>query len=184
MNEAKEDLLLHPVRLRVIQSVAGRELTAREIASELPDVPQATLYRHLKVLSEAGVLAVVRERRVRNTSERTYALPDRNQLLGAEDLEGATQDDLVRLFTRFAGGLLGYYVRYVQRGGVDFAADRVVLRAFPMYLTAAERDRVDREVNAALMPFVDNGPSSERQRYVFGLVALPDSVAPSDDEDG
>lgn len=184
MNEAKEDLLLHPVRLRVIQAVAGREVTAQELVRELPDVPQATLYRHLRLLSEAGVLAVVRERRVRNTTERTYALPDRNQLLGVEDLEGATQDDLVRLFTRFAGGLLGYYVRYVQGGGVDFGRDRVVVRAFPMYLSASERDRLDHDVNAALAPFVENGSSPGRQRYVFGLVALPDSEAPSGHEDG
>lgn len=184
MNNAKEDLLLHPVRLRVIQAVAGREVTALQLARELPDIPQATLYRHLKVLSEAGVLSVVGERRVRNTTERTYALPDRDQLLSAEDLQGATQEDLVRLFTQFAGGLLGYYVRYVERGNADFARDRVVLRAFPLYLSAAERDRLDRDVNAALIPLAANGPSPERERYVFGLVALPDAVAPAGNQDG
>src|SRR3712207_7514085 len=61
---ATADLLLHPVRLRIVQAFLGdRTLTTADLRSELPDVPVATLYRHVGVLAEAGVLEVVGERR-------------------------------------------------------------------------------------------------------------------------
>ena len=54
------DLLLHPLRLRIIQLLFdGRRLTARQIAAAQPEIPQATLYRHLHQLVEGGVLVVV-----------------------------------------------------------------------------------------------------------------------------
>src|SRR3712207_9270812 len=72
---ATADLLLHPVRLRIVQAFLGdRTLTTADLHAELPDVPVATLYRHVGVLAEAGVLEVVGERRVRGSTERTYRL--------------------------------------------------------------------------------------------------------------
>ena len=57
---ASADLLLHPVRLRIVQAFLGdRALTTAELGTELPDVPPASLYRHVGVLVEGGVLAVV-----------------------------------------------------------------------------------------------------------------------------
>lgn len=135
MNKIKEDLLLHPVRLRIILAAAGREVTALELAKELPDVPQATLYRNLNTLAAAGILTVVRERRVHNAIEKTYALPSEDLLLSAEDLEDARPEDYIRMFTQYLGLQLGYFVRYVHQGDVDLARDHVVFHMFPVYLT-------------------------------------------------
>lgn len=41
----KVDLLLHPVRLRVVQALLGQEMTPQQLVDALGDVPQATLYR-------------------------------------------------------------------------------------------------------------------------------------------
>ncbi len=72
---ASADLLLHPVRLRVVQVLLGdRVLTTGELHEELPDVPAATLYRHVGLLADAGVLAIVSERKVRGAAERRYRL--------------------------------------------------------------------------------------------------------------
>ena len=62
MNNIKvEDLLLHPVRMRILLSLAGHELTSREISSRLPDVAHATLYRHIGKLEKAGEVLPVWE---------------------------------------------------------------------------------------------------------------------------
>jgi len=54
------DLLLHPVRLRIVQAFLGdRALTTTELRAELPDVPQASLYRNIARLVGAGVLSIV-----------------------------------------------------------------------------------------------------------------------------
>ena len=74
---ATADLLLHPVRLRIVEAFLGdRALTTTQLRAELPDVPAGSLYRHVAKLVDAGVLSVVGERRVRGAVERTYVLRD------------------------------------------------------------------------------------------------------------
>lgn len=174
MNKVKEDLLLHPVRLRIILATAGRQVTTQQLANELPDIPQATLYRNINTLAAAGILSVVQERRVRNTIEKTYALPEHDLRLTKEDLENAEPEDYVRLFTQYLGLQLGYYVRYIQHGDVDFARDKVVFHMFPVYLSKEERGELDQAVNALLLPYAQNEPTPERQRSIIGLLSLPD----------
>src|SRR5258708_12373736 len=75
MAMTKADLIIHPGRLRIIQAFGGgRRLTAQELAALVPDIPRASLYRHLNLLVDAGVLAVVEERPVRAIQERVYSL--------------------------------------------------------------------------------------------------------------
>ena len=72
---ASADLLLHPVRLRIVKAFLGdRALTTSQLAAELATCPPGSLYRHVALLARAGVLQVVAERRVRGAVERTYTL--------------------------------------------------------------------------------------------------------------
>ena len=174
MNQAKEDLLLHPVRLRLILAVGGRRVTAQQLANELPDIPQATLYRNINLLANAGILSVVHERRVRNTFERTYALAEKDLSLSVDDLQDAQPEDHVRLFTQFLGQLLGYFARYIRHGSIDYVQDQVVFRMIPVYFSAAERQAFTQAFNAALLPYLKNEPAPERRRVILGLVSVPD----------
>jgi DNA-binding transcriptional ArsR family regulator len=176
MNKVKEDLLLHPVRLRIILATVGRQVTAQQLAAELPDIPQATLYRHINLLADAGILCVVKEQRVRNATEKTYALPHQDLMLTVEDLEDAEPEDYIRLFTQSLGLQLGYYTRYIQQGDVDFARDNVLFQMFPAYLSELEMKELGQAIQAVLLPFVKNKPSPERRRYILGLTSLPDVV--------
>src|SRR3954463_11277591 len=104
---ASADLLLHPVRLRVVQAFLGaRTLTARVLRAELPDVPAASLYRHVGVLAEAGVLAVVGERKVRGAAERSYRLVPEAASVGAGDAAAMSPEQHRRAFATFVAGLL------------------------------------------------------------------------------
>lgn len=180
MNKAKEDLLLHPVRMRIMQTVGLREVTPQLLARELPDIPQATLYRNINTLAAAGILSVVRERRVHNAREKTYALARGASFLNAEDLKDARPEDYLRLFTRYLGQLLGYYTRYVERGDVDFVRDVVGFQMLPVHLSESEAGELARALGAALLPFMQNEPSPERRRFILGLMSLPDVAgAPS-----
>ena len=44
------NLILHPVRLRIIQTLVRRERNTQHIADTLPDVPVSSLYRHIRML--------------------------------------------------------------------------------------------------------------------------------------
>ena len=60
------DLLLHPIRIRIIQALLdGSALTTKQLKLQLTDVPSASLYRHVAMLADAGVLVVTGERPVR-----------------------------------------------------------------------------------------------------------------------
>ena len=88
------DLLLHPIRLRIIQTFLGdRRLTTGQLRLEIADVAPATLYRQVATLAQAGVLTVVDERRVRGTVERTYALSIADAELSDDELIRMTPDD-------------------------------------------------------------------------------------------
>ncbi len=56
MSTTRADLILHPLRLRIIETLVNSEpLTPQEMRMRLPGVAQATLYRHLKILTDSGI---------------------------------------------------------------------------------------------------------------------------------
>jgi DNA-binding transcriptional ArsR family regulator len=168
------DLLLHPIRLRVIQSLAGgRRLSAGELAQRLPDVAPATLYRHINKLADAGVLGVVEERPARGTPERVYALVEGAANLSPEDLANATPEDHLRYFTVFLGGLLGDFSRYLARDSVDLVADGVGYRQVPLWLTDQEFAELGGHLNAALAPIIPNRPGSGRKCRMLTTIVMP-----------
>lgn len=119
---------MQPQRLAIIRALAVAPRTTRQLGDDLPDLAQASLYRHLAVLLEAGVVEVVDERPVRGTPERTYALVDGAALLSAEQLAKATADDHFRYFTVFVSGLIAQFSRYLTRPQLDLAKDGVGYR--------------------------------------------------------
>src|SRR3954454_10410189 len=120
------DLLLHPVRLRIVQAFLGdRGLTTAELREELPDIPPASLYRHISLLTDAGVLAVASERRVRGATERTYILRLAAANIGIRELREMSVEDHRQAFTAFVAGLLSDFDRYLERGKPDFLRDGV-----------------------------------------------------------
>jgi DNA-binding transcriptional ArsR family regulator len=169
------DLLLHPIRLRVLQALAGgRRLSSGELATELDDVPTASLYRHIKTLADAGVLAVVEERPARGTPQRVYALVEGAANLSPADLAQATTEDHLRYFTVFLSGLLGSFGRYLQEGTPDFVADGVGYRQVPLELTDQEFAELAGRLNAAVAPVLHNTPGPGRRRRMLTTVVMPD----------
>jgi hypothetical protein len=172
-------LLLHPVRLRVVQAFLGdRALTTSELRAELPDVPVATLYRHVGLLADAGVLTVAGERKVRGTAERTYRLDLAAASVGAADAATMTADEHRRAFTTFAVALMADFDRYVARaapdaGRPDLAADRVGYRQVAVWVTDEEFDEMVGELAAVLRTRMANRPGGGRRRRVVTTVHLP-----------
>ncbi len=168
------DLLLHPVRLRIVQAFLGeRALTTAELRDELPDVPPASLYRHIALLVDAGVLAVATERRVRGALERTYILRLAAASVGLNDLAQMTAGDHRQAFMAFVAGLLGDFDRYLERGDVDFIRDGVSYNLAGMWLSDAELRELLIEIQALFQPRLANGRKPGRKRRIIGSVLLP-----------
>jgi hypothetical protein len=174
---ASADLLLHPVRLRIVQAFLGdRALTTSELRADLPDVPAASLYRHVARLVDAGVLGVVAERRVRGALERTYVLRMTAATIGLDELEKWTPDEHRHAFMAFVAALLGDFDRYLAReGDIDLLRDGVSYSLTGLWLDDAELLELRREIFRLFQPRLANPPKPGRTRRILGSVLLPGS---------
>jgi Helix-turn-helix domain len=173
------DLLLHPVRLRIIQAFLGdRALTTGELRAELPDVSPASLYRHVAMLVGAGVLSVAAERRVRGAIERTYVLRVAAATINLDEVERMSHEDHRQAFMALVAGLLGDFDRYLARDNVDVLRDGVGYRIAGLWLDEAENAELARELTRVIQPRLANGPRPGRRRRILGTVMLLGEDAP------
>ena len=60
------EIVMNPVRQRIIQYFLIHETgTVKEVRKALPDIPSASLYRHMKILTDKSMITVVGENRIR-----------------------------------------------------------------------------------------------------------------------
>jgi DNA-binding transcriptional ArsR family regulator len=181
------DLILHPVRMRVILALAsGVPMAVAEIHERMPDVPLATLYRHLKGLREGGIVAVAdmqpissTEKRTRGAIEHRFVLQSGAGFLGPGDLSGATADDHVRWFASFVASLLGAFGRYASAGVPDLVRDGVGYNALVLQLSDSEMQAMSVAVNAALLPFATNPSGEGRTARLLATIFLPADPKPA-----
>lgn len=175
------DLLLHPVRLRIVQAFLGdRALTTSELRQELPDVPPASLYRHVARLVDAGVLSVVSQRRVRGALERTYVLRAAAASINIDEIESMSREDHRHAFMAFVAGLLSDADRYLERADFDPVRDGAGYRLAGLWLDEAEFTDFVRDLARAIQPRLANAPRPGRRRRILGTILLPGEDASED----
>ncbi len=90
--------LSHPLRTTILHLLHERAATVSELAAAL-DRPKSTVAHHVKVLADAGLVQVVRTRRVRAIEERFYGRTARLFYVSVErDADG---EDMPRDFNDF-----------------------------------------------------------------------------------
>ena len=112
----------HPVRTTILGLLHERAATVTELATALGR-PKSTIAHHVKVLAEAGLVQVVRTRRVRAIEERFYGRTARMFYVGVErgpegdempldfnDFEVAAQESAAA----FQAGKLWGFVRHAR----------------------------------------------------------------------
>jgi DNA-binding transcriptional ArsR family regulator len=193
---SRANLLFHPVRLRIAQLLTGgRQLTAHQIAQGVPQVPQASLYRHLNLLVEGEIVTVAEERPVqnRNLVEKVYALDLAAATLPPEVVAQASPDDQRRYFTLFLLMVLGDFERYLQgqhRGENGETAsgktasrdgDAVQYQHHALYLSDEEAQQLVADLRGVRVAAQAKPPSPERQRRYLTLTLMPGFEGPTDD---
>lgn len=172
------DLLLHPVRLRILQAFLGdRALTTAQLSAELSDVPAASLYRHVARLVGGGALQVVAERRVRGAIERTYVLRQAAARVRVDEIAAMRTEDLRAMFMAFTAGLIGDVDRYLERGEPDLIRDGVAFGIEGLWLDDTEFAEMMRELYRVLDSRRANAPRKGRRRRLLASVLLPGDEA-------
>ncbi|HZT85422.1 MAG TPA: metalloregulator ArsR/SmtB family transcription factor [Gaiellaceae bacterium] len=88
----------HPLRTTILHLLHERAATVTELAVAL-ERPKSTVAHHVRVLAEAGLLQVVRTRRVRAIEERFYGRTARLFYVGVE--RGPEGEEMPRDFNDF-----------------------------------------------------------------------------------
>ncbi len=176
-NIDRRALILHPVRLRLLAELTGREMTTGELADALPDVPQASLYRHIRLLADNAVFEVASERPVRGVVERTFRVAPGQSRLSSRELRGMTAKDHQQAFEIFLTSLTERLARYVRNADLEQAGDDgLSYTATAIYLDETEQKELKARIEQALAGFTELGPGPGRRRFTLASVVIPESA--------
>ncbi|GCE31546.1 transcriptional regulator [Dictyobacter alpinus] len=174
---AKADILMHPVRMRIIGLISRQAQTTQQLAKQMADVATPTLYHHLNLLVKAEILQVVKEEQKRGTYEKTYALVEGSSVLGTEDLSQMTADELMHMFQLFVSVLIGDYAQYLQQKK-DRDYNDMGMRQALLHLSDQEFQQFLQELGTFFQPWLAYQPGPERRQRLFNTIVM--SMPPSE----
>lgn len=159
------EVVMNPVRQRIFQYFLLHEAdTVKELKRALPDVPNASLYRHIKILAEHSILTVVGENRIRGTVESVYQL--NKEALATEDEGGnAVQMLLLSICASFA--------RYFAGDDVDPKRDMLLLTNCTLLLTDEEFSGFLSEINEITLKYMKAEANESSKMRQITLISAP-----------
>ncbi len=174
MPSQKADLIIHPVRLRILQVLADQQMTTSQIAHHLPDVPKSSIYRHLKKLLDGGLVAVQDVNLVKGTPEKIYqaATPP---VLSADDIKNFSKEDHLRYFSAYTATLIQSFKRYIHSvENPDFVADRTGYSELRFYASTEELDAFFIHFQQELIKLINNPPQKGRRLRKLAIINHPE----------
>lgn len=171
----KADLLLHPVRMRIIQQLlVGEPQTILQLVESLGNVPQATLYRHMKLLLDAGLIEVVKVNKIHGQEERVYAAVKENLSIQQSEAYSSSQEDHLRYFSVFHANLLQQATAYLSCVPVEnYEKDGFGYWNAPLHMTDEEFADFKAGMNELLEKVAANTPAPERKARLFASLIIP-----------
>ena len=171
---AKANLILHPVRMQIVQSlIGGRRLTVQEMGQRLSAVPQATLYRHLNKLVQGGVIEVVEQHQVRGAVEKVYALSS-GAVISPKEFTESSSEEKMEVFIQFVSGLINNFGSYISQEKVDFVKDGVTFRQAELHMNDEEFQEFAQGIAAVFQKFIQNDPRDDRKKRTVATIIIPD----------
>ncbi len=161
------EIVMNPVRQRIFQFFLIHETgTVKELRKALPDIPSASLYRHMKILTDSSILVVVGENRIRGTIESIYQL--NKHAMETEDEGGnAVQMALLSICASFA--------KYFAGEHVDPQKDMLLFTNCTLVLTDEEFSGFLSEVNEVALKYMKKEASADSKTRQITLISAPAS---------
>ena len=186
MPSTMNDLLLHPIRLRIVSAITSGRVTAKDMTKALPDIPQTTLYRHINVLVDGGVLQVVDEIPQRGTMERVFGFKVPPSL-SREDLTGLSKDEYQQTFTLILTSLLQEATNSLNNipdeEEIDLLGAGYQFSQAQFNLNDEEFEKFNKDILNLMMAASKNKPSGERKRRIFSYLFIPLIEPPESDRE-
>ncbi len=159
------EIVMNPVRQRIFQYLLVHETgTIKDLRKALPDVPSASLYRHMKILTDSALLTVVGENRIRGTVESIYQLNKR--ALELDDADGTTvQMSLLSICASFA--------KYFSSGHANPRADMLLLSTCTLTLTDEKFASFLAEINQLAVKYMSAEVCEGSKTRQITLISAP-----------
>lgn len=170
---SKLELLTHPVRLRIVGALAGGESTVEQLSENLPDVSQATLYRHVQQLIDGEIVTVSSRKYARGGTQRVLQLAPQGGKLPSEEFESADDETLKRIFFTFFASTEANFWTYLSLPKKVPVDEGVVLRGETYFATREEARAVRDQIHEVLAEAARRPRTDKRRRWRASLVAMP-----------
>lgn len=168
------ELILHPERLHILVTIAGRSMTVKQIAFALPEISRASLYRHLSLMRKAKIIIAVSERRVRGQIERTYALNEEHSQIPIQEAELMKPEDWERHISIVLAETMANFRKRLYSPEAEPLKDQITFRMTPLYLTDSEYEEFAEKLRDVLKDLIHNRPGPNRRRRLMSLFIAPD----------
>jgi DNA-binding transcriptional ArsR family regulator len=175
----KIELIIHPVRIKIVRALLYSPQTTQELAEQLPDVPTSSLYRHLRLLLEGELIGVAETRLVQGIQEKVYELVQMPRL-SREELAVISSEEHLRYFTTFMAILLQGFDDYLS-AGPDFHDDIIGYNEVAVWATPEDFATFTNKLNAALLPFLGQKKGEGRKQYQLATIVYPFPNADGED---
>ncbi|MFE6074132.1 helix-turn-helix domain-containing protein [Paenibacillus sp. NPDC057886] len=171
----KMDLLLHPVRMRIVQKLLlGKPLTIAQIAEMLGDIPQATLYRHMKLLLDQHHIEVVETRKVAGTEERFFMVKSDSLEISEDEVELTAPEDHVQHFSVYHANLFQHVTSYLTNNSPqDYKQEGFAYWNTPLHLTDTEFQELTQTIQASIEKAFQNEKTPDRSTRTFAGMFIP-----------
>lgn len=131
--------IANPVKCRLLLEIRSQgKTTAKHLADIYQDIPQATLYRHLKKMLSDGIIQVVEETQVRGTVEKTYALAHHIGDNMESMLENNSGELYMQYFMQYIFGFAKQFQEYCQSPDIDIKRDMTGFSLSSLFLEVAK----------------------------------------------
>lgn len=158
---------MNSTRQRILQVIMiKKQATSSEIGGELPDIPRASLYRHIKVLLDAEIIAVVKEELKRGSVEKTYAVASQRPY-------GDTSEEYNRMIQSALMGLQGEFYRYFNGEDPDPQRDLLTVGSASMMMSDEEMMEFIMAYGGLLQKYMQNKPAEGRKVRKITFISSP-----------
>lgn len=161
------EIIMNPVRQRIVQFLLLHTTgTTGEMKQAMTDIPPASLYRHIKILLDAGCIEVVKEKKIRGTVEKTY------QLMRSPRRE-PSEEDIAGIFRNSLLSLLATFETYFAKENPDPQRDLLSLTTSTLMLTDAEYMEMTGNIGQVISEVVGNRAEAERKPRRITFISSP-----------
>lgn len=176
----KAEVLMHPVRMKISQALMRNKengLTPLEMVEIIQDVPQATLYRHIQVLMDAGVIRILKEKKIRSVTEKYYTLNEEAARLNTEEWRNLTKEKKLSYISYYQLSLMTQYQNYLSNiEQKDSSEDRATFSLLELKMDNQQFENFQHELNNLMLKYYEKrNEDSNVSTRTIAVTIIPES---------